>query len=99
MTEFFQGMGTLCPRWLPASFERRGVKAGRTATAQAARSGLYALERNHAWNWFEFEANAKTFKPWTAGFSGCCSAAQWKGKLGIVAALRFVRASDHVYVS
>ena len=36
-------------------FERRGVKAGPQATAQAARSGLYASERNHHWNWFEFE--------------------------------------------
>ena len=36
-------------------FERRGVKAGPQATAIAARSGLYASERNHHWNWFEFE--------------------------------------------
>jgi hypothetical protein len=36
-------------------FERRGVKAGPQATAQAARSGLYASERIHTWNWFEFE--------------------------------------------
>src|ERR1019366_3292943 len=35
-------------------FERRGVKAGPQATAQAARSGLYASDRNHDWNWFEF---------------------------------------------
>jgi hypothetical protein len=36
-------------------FERRGVKAGPQATAIAARSGLYASERFHNWNWFEFE--------------------------------------------
>jgi hypothetical protein len=36
-------------------FERRGVKAGPQATAIAARSGLYASQRNHHWNWFEFE--------------------------------------------
>ena len=38
-----------------ALFERRGVKAGPPATALAARSGLYASERNHHWKWFEFE--------------------------------------------
>ena len=63
-------------------FERRGVKAGPQATAQAARSGLYASERNHHWNWFEFVRTLRHSNHGQAGFSGCCSAAQWNGKPG-----------------
>jgi hypothetical protein len=44
--------------------------------------GVYASERIHHWDWFEFEANAKTFKPWTGRFSGGCFSAQWNGKPG-----------------
>jgi len=63
-------------------FERRGVKAGPQATAQAARSGLYASERNHHWNWFEFVRTLRHSNHGQAGFSGGCSAAQWNGKPG-----------------
>ena len=56
-------------------FERRGVKAGPQATAIAARSGLYASERNHHWNWFEFVRTLRHSNHGQAGLSSCCSAA------------------------
>jgi hypothetical protein len=71
MTEFFQGMGTLCPRWLPGPLlSVEESRLARRPPLKAARSGLYASERIHHWDWFEFEANAKTFKPWTGRFFG-----------------------------
>ena len=71
MTEFFQGMGTLCPRWLPGHLlSVEESRLARRPPLKAARSGLYASERIHHWDWFEFEANAKTFKPWTGRFFG-----------------------------
>jgi len=48
----------------------RGVKAGPQATAQAARSGLYASERFHTWKWFDFERTRRHSNHGQAGFCG-----------------------------
>jgi hypothetical protein len=70
MEEFSRHGEPINPMPAEASFERRGVKAGPQATAQAARSGLYASKRIHHGNWFEFERTRRDSNHGQAGFPG-----------------------------
>ena len=58
-------------------------RLARRPPLKAARSGLYASERIHHWDWFEFEANAKTFKPWTGRFFGLLLFGAMERKTGL----------------